>query len=77
VKITKDKRRNKGGKANAVIGAEGSRPECAKASAGVTTGVEEQGMSSKGYPGNLDTLCQDPIYKWTYKIKGAVSVTVH
>jgi hypothetical protein len=47
-KITKDKRRNIGGKANAVIEVEGSRPECAKASTEVTTGVEEQGMSSKG-----------------------------
>jgi hypothetical protein len=47
-KNTKDKRRNIGGKANAVIEAEGSRPECAKASTEVTTGVEEQGMSSRG-----------------------------
>ena len=47
-KITKDKRRNIGGKADAVIEAEGSRPERGMASAGVTTGVEEQGMSSKG-----------------------------
>jgi len=37
-----------GGKANAVIEVEGSRPECVKASAEVTTGVEEQGMSSRG-----------------------------
>ena len=37
-----------GGKADAVIEVEGSRPECAKASAEVTTGVEEQGMSSRG-----------------------------
>ena len=47
-KITKDKRRNIGGKANAVIEVEGSRPEYEMASAGVTTGVEEQGMSSRG-----------------------------
>jgi hypothetical protein len=37
-----------GGKADAVIGVEGSRPGCAKASIEVTTGVEEQGMSSRG-----------------------------
>ena len=37
-----------GGKADAVIEVEGSRPECAKASVWDTTGVEEQGMSSRG-----------------------------
>ena len=37
-----------GGKADAVIEVEGSRPECEMASAEVTTGVEEQGMSSRG-----------------------------
>jgi len=37
-----------GGKADAVSGVEGSRPGCAKASIEVTTGVEEQGMSSRG-----------------------------
>ena len=37
-----------GGKADAVNEAEGSSPECAKASAEETTGVEEQGMNSKG-----------------------------
>lgn len=47
-KIAKDKRRNIGGKADAVIEVEGSSPEYAKASAEDTTGVEEQGMSSKG-----------------------------
>jgi hypothetical protein len=36
------------GKADVVIVAEGSSPECAMASAKDTTGVEEQGMSSKG-----------------------------
>jgi hypothetical protein len=36
------------GKADVVIVAEGSSPECAKASAEDTTGVEEQGMSSRG-----------------------------
>jgi hypothetical protein len=36
------------GKADAVNEAEGSRPEHAKASEQETTGVEEQGMSSKG-----------------------------
>jgi hypothetical protein len=38
----------KSGKADVVIVAEGSSPEYAKASAEETTGVEEQGMSSKG-----------------------------
>ena len=47
-KIAKDKRQRIGGKADAVIEVEGSRPECAKASAEVTTGVEEQGMRSRG-----------------------------
>jgi len=47
-KITKDKRRNIGGKANAVIEAEGSNPGHEKASVEDTTGVEEQGMSSRG-----------------------------
>jgi len=37
-----------GGKADAVMWVEGSSPECAKASAEETTGVEEQGMNSKG-----------------------------
>jgi hypothetical protein len=36
------------GKADVFIVAEGSSPEWAKASAEDTTGVEEQGMSSKG-----------------------------
>ena len=47
-KNAKDKRQRIGGKADAVIEVEGSRPEYVKASAGVTTGVEEQGMSSRG-----------------------------
>jgi len=38
----------KAGKADVVIVAEGSSPEREKASAEETTGVEEQGMSSKG-----------------------------
>ena len=37
-----------GGKADVLIETEGSSPECAKASAEDTTGVEEQGMSSRG-----------------------------
>ena len=48
VVVRRDKRQRIGGKADAVIEVEGSRPECAKASAEVTTGVEEQGMSSRG-----------------------------
>jgi hypothetical protein len=47
-KITKDKRRNMGGKADAVIEVEGSSPGGDRASLKDTTGVEEQGMSSKG-----------------------------
>ncbi len=37
-----------GGKADVVIEMEGSSPGCAKASVRDTTGVEEQGMSSRG-----------------------------
>jgi hypothetical protein len=36
------------GKADAVIEAEGNSPECARASAEDTTGVEERGMNLKG-----------------------------
>jgi len=36
------------GKADVIIVAEGSSPERAKASAEDTTGVEEQGMKSRG-----------------------------
>jgi hypothetical protein len=36
------------GKADVFIVAEGSSPECERASTEETTGVEEQGMSSKG-----------------------------
>jgi hypothetical protein len=35
------------GKADAVIEAEGNSPECARASAEDTTGVEERGMNLK------------------------------
>jgi hypothetical protein len=45
----------KSGKADVVIVAEGSSPECDRASAEDTAGVEEQGMSSKGQPGNPST----------------------
>jgi hypothetical protein len=37
-----------GGKADVLIETEGSRPECDMASAEDTTGVEEQGMRSRG-----------------------------
>jgi len=47
-KNTKDKRRKIGGKANVLIETEGSSPGHDKASDRDTTGVEEQGMSSKG-----------------------------
>ena len=43
-----DKRQKRDVKADAVNEAEGRSPECVKASAEDTTGVEEQGMNSKG-----------------------------
>ena len=49
---TKDNQ-SESGKADAVKKAEGSSPEYEKASIQDTTGVEDQGMGSKGQIGNL------------------------